>query len=125
MRFSRLLGSAVVFFAVMTGVPKATTSQQVGRWAVVTAYCSCSKCCGDDAIGLFASGRHVYWGGIAADWRLFPRGTRLEIEGFNGAFRVEDTGRLVRGSHVDIWMPSHRQAEEFGRQKLWVARATL
>ena len=126
MKLKKLAVTVVIaFFAYMGTVPDAETSAQTGRWVVATAYCSCTKCCGDDAIGLFASGNRVYWGGVAADWRVFPRGTKLEIEGFSIPFHVEDTGRLVKGAHVDIWMPSHRQAEEFGRQRLWASIGRL
>lgn len=126
MKFKKLAVTVVTaFFAYMGSVPDAETSARSGRWVIATAYCSCTKCCGDNAIGLFASGNRVYWGGVAADWRVFPRGTQLEIEGFSVPFRVEDTGRLVKGAHVDIWMPSHRQAEEFGRQRLWVNHSRL
>ncbi len=109
-----------VLFAYFGTTQVADTGQSTGRWAIVTAYCSCEECCGEHAVGLFASGRRVYWGGVAADWRVFPQGTKVEIEGFQGPFRVEDKGRLIKGSKLDIWMPTHAQAEDFGRQRLWV-----
>lgn len=100
----------------------ADTATSVGSWMTVTAYCSCSKCCGRHAAGYFASGEKTYWGGVAADWRLLPVGTKVQIEGFIGTFQVEDTGRVIKGSRLDIWMPTHDEAKEFGCQRLWVAR---
>src|ERR1700737_3241303 len=59
--------------------------------ATVTGYAT-----GGDggAIGnMTASGVPTHWGTVAADWRLYPLGTRLQIEGFpNDVFTVEDTG---------------------------------
>ncbi len=109
------------FLTSFSTVQVADTSTSVGRWMTVTAYCSCRKCCGSRAAGIFASGERAYWGGVAADWRLLPPGTKLEIEGYFGTFHVEDTGRVIKGSRLDIWMPTHRDAVEFGCQKLWVA----
>jgi 3D (Asp-Asp-Asp) domain-containing protein len=105
----------------MVGTVQATeTGKTTGRWMVVTAYCSCTRCCGEHAVGYFASGERAYWGGVAADWGLLPAGTELEIEGYIGAFKVEDTGRVIKGSRLDIWMPTHRAARKFGCQRLWV-----
>ncbi len=123
MRFRRIVIVVLsVFFAYMGSERVADTATSVGQWMTVTAYCSCSKCCGRHAVGDFASGERAYWGGVAADWRLLPPGTKVEVEGFIGTFQVEDTGRVIKGSRLDIWMPTHREAKEFGCQKLWVAR---
>lgn len=91
-----------------------------GRLFTVTAYCECEKCCGKNACGLFASGRPVYVGGVAADWRVLKKGTRITIQNCTGYFRVEDTGRLVKGNHIDIYMTNHSNALRFGVQKLRV-----
>jgi len=109
-----------LFFANVGTVQAAEPGKATGRWMIVTAYCSCTKCCGRHAAGYFASGERTYWGGVAADWRLLPAGTELGIEGYIGAFTVEDTGRVIKGSRLDIWMPTHRAAKQFGRQRLWV-----
>ena len=122
MRFRRIveIGLLVLFAGVGTE-QVADTATSVGRWMTVTAYCSCPKCCGRHAAGYFASGERAYWGGVAADWHLLPPGTKVEIEGFMGTFQVEDTGRVIKGARLDIWMRTHREAKEFGCQKLWVA----
>lgn len=77
----------------------------------MTAYCSCSKCCGSWAGGATASGttptagRTVAMGGI-------PFGTKLLING--NVYTVEDRGTAY--GHVDVFMGSHSQALSFGMQ---------
>ncbi|MBI5685454.1 MAG: 3D domain-containing protein [Verrucomicrobia bacterium] len=123
MKSWRIVGIVLgVLLASFGSVQVADTATSVGRWMTVTAYCSCTKCCGEHAAGYFASGEKVYWGGVAADWRVLPPGTKVEIQGFIGTFEVEDTGRVIKGPRLDIWMPTHREAKEFGKQRLWVAR---
>jgi 3D (Asp-Asp-Asp) domain-containing protein len=68
-----------------------------------------------------ASGLRTHWGTVAADWRVYPFGTRLQIEGFpNVIFVVEDTGGAVRGNSFDIWFPDQATAVAFGTRSLKV-----
>lgn len=67
--------------------------------------------------GKTASGQRTRQGIIAADPRVLPLGTRVQIEGM-GTFVVADTGGAVKGNKVDIWMPSNTQAKKFGRRKV-------
>jgi 3D (Asp-Asp-Asp) domain-containing protein len=71
------------------------------------------------AVGsITASGTHTHWGTVAADTRLFPFGTKLLIEGFDGVvFVVEDTGTAVRGLVFDVWFPEVAPAARFGLQR--------
>lgn len=77
----------------------------------LTAYCACSKCCGQWAGGATASGttptagRTVAMGGV-------PFGTKLLINGT--IYTVEDRGTGY--GHVDIFFNSHSAALSFGRQ---------
>jgi len=68
--------------------------------------------------GRTASGRMVAKGLIAADPRHLPLGSRVRIEtgGYSGEYLVADTGALVRGKRIDIWIPSSREAMRFGRR---------
>jgi 3D (Asp-Asp-Asp) domain-containing protein len=34
-----------------------------------------------------------------------------------GRFLIDDTGRLIKGNKIDIWMPTCREARIFGRRK--------
>lgn len=68
-----------------------------------------------------ATGTQAHWGTIAADWRLYPPGTRVQIEGFpNDVFVVEDSGGAVHGNAFDIWFPDFATASAFGTKSLHV-----
>jgi 3D (Asp-Asp-Asp) domain-containing protein len=68
-----------------------------------------------------ASGVRTHWGTVAADWHVYPLGTRLQIEGFpNVIFVVEDTGGGVRGNIFDVWFPDLSTAVAFGTKSLKV-----
>ena len=62
--------------------------------------------------GKTASGRMVSKGIIAADPRVLPLGSRvsLEVPGYHGEYLVADTGGMIRGRRIDIWIPSSREA---------------
>ena len=68
--------------------------------------------------GRTASGAGVRRGLIAADRRVLPLGTRVRLEagGYSGEYVVADTGGLIRGRKIDIWVPSTREAMRFGRR---------
>jgi 3D (Asp-Asp-Asp) domain-containing protein len=112
---------------IYTGAAR-TLAQSNGKsrivWLEVTAYCPCVKCCGPDAVGVTASGKPVAYNGgafVAADADLFPFGAKLSIPGYHDGNTVEviDRGSAIKGAKVDIFFPTHEQAEEWGRQ--WVA----
>ena len=62
--------------------------------AIVTGYANGAD---GGAVGsMTASGQRTHWGTVAADWRIYPLGTRLQIEGFpNDVFTVEDSGSAI------------------------------
>jgi 3D (Asp-Asp-Asp) domain-containing protein len=68
--------------------------------------------------GRTASGRMVTRGLIAADPRVLPLGSRVRLEhpGYSGEYLVADTGGMIRGKRIDIWIPSSREAMRFGRR---------
>lgn len=68
--------------------------------------------------GRTASGRLVTKGLIAADPGVLPLGTRVRLEAgaYSGEYLVADTGGAVRGKRIDIWTPSTREANRFGRR---------
>ena len=68
--------------------------------------------------GRTASGQMVSKGLIAADPRVLPLGSRVRLEtgAYSGEYLVADTGSMVRGRRIDIWMPSSREAMRFGRR---------
>lgn len=68
--------------------------------------------------GKTASGRMVSRGLIAADPRILPLGSRVRLDypGYSGEYLVADTGGLIRGRRIDIWIPTSREAMRFGRR---------
>ena len=87
--------------------------------ATVTGYANGAD--GGAVSSVTASGARTHWGTVAADWRVYPLGTRLQIEGFpNMVFTVEDTGGGVRGNIFDIWFPDLSTAVAFGTKSLKV-----
>lgn len=92
-----------------------------------TAYCSCEKCCDKDPsdkwYGITATGKRARWGTVAVDKRVIKLGSRLRIMGFpNTIFRAEDVGSAIKGNRIDVWFPSHREALNFGVQKIVIQR---
>ncbi len=70
--------------------------------------------------GRTASGKFVAKGLIAADRRVLPLGSRVRLDAgsYSGEYTVADTGALVRGRKIDIWMPSNIEARRFGRRRI-------
>jgi 3D (Asp-Asp-Asp) domain-containing protein len=65
-------------------------------------------------------GRYVRAGIVATDPRLFPLARYLELyvgRRYMGRFLIDDTGRLIKGNKIDVWMPTCREARIFGRRK--------
>jgi 3D (Asp-Asp-Asp) domain-containing protein len=72
--------------------------------------------------GRTATGGGVRRGIVAADRRVLPLGTRIQISAgaYSGAYTVADTGGAVRGRVIDIWVPSCSEANHFGRKTVMV-----
>ena len=102
---------------------------------LITAYCDCPICINVKGFrdGKFASGRPVYWGGIAAD-KSIPFGAEIELvpvmptdwlavrgllDGRKN-FTVEDRGGKIRGRHFDIFFPQSMGGHQIAKQ--WGAR---
>ena len=85
-----------------------------------TGYCVCTKCCGPNACGLTSTGKDARKTmGIAADPKLLPYKTKLNVPGI-GVMTVDDTGGAMRQDakkgicHIDIRFASHEDALKFG-----------
>lgn len=90
-----------------------------------TGYCGKPPCVDQRyADGRTASGSYVQQGSCAADWSVFPKGTWLFIPRY-GLCRVEDTGRLVRGAHIDLYFPDIADAVQWGRQQTTIRRVQM
>ena len=73
--------------------------------------------------GRTALGGGVRRGIVAADPRVLPLGTRINIDAgsYSGTYTVADTGGAVRGRVLDIWVPSCSEANRFGRRTIKVS----
>lgn len=103
------LESNIVPGGEVTGTPLYSSRVQV------THYCACSKCCGANANGITASGKHVASGMVAMSSH-YPFGTQLMIDGI--LYTVEDRGGSgIENdiSRVDIYVPDHQEALRLGR----------
>ena len=82
---------------------------------VATAYCKGHTT---------ASGVAVRTGVVAADPRMLPQGSVVELDGLpaphGGIYTVLDTGPKVQGRHVDVYMWSCHEALRFGRRPVKV-----
>ena len=110
-------------------VTEATTEEvemvSLGEFKL-TAYCSCSKCCGKWAKNRpkDKDGNEIVYGAlgieleegtsIAVDSDVIPYGSTVYINGH--AYTAHDTGGAVKGKHIDIYFADHQKAVEFGVQ---------
>ncbi len=75
-----------------------------------TAYCES---------GITKSGVLASPGIVAADPRVLPMGSLIcvDVPLYRGLYLVMDTGRLVKGNIIDIYIPNYDLATEFGRRE--------
>ncbi len=73
--------------------------------------------------GRTAMGGGVRRGIVAADPRILPLGTRIQVSAgsYSGTYTVADTGGAVRGRILDVWVPSRSEAMRFGRKNVMVS----
>lgn len=78
-----------------------------------TAYCD---------FGITYSGILVRRGMVAADPSILPIGSVVEVQAgdYSGIYTVMDTGGVIKGHIIDIYMPDHEEAIQFGRQSVKV-----
>lgn len=97
----------------------ATSAQGEGTTTYkITAYCSCSKCCGKTT-GRTASGTQATAGRTVAASGKFAFGTKLNIGGH--IYTVEDRGGAINGNKIDIYVSSHAEALRWGVKYLPVS----
>jgi hypothetical protein len=87
--------------------------------AVITAFCLCSACCGEDS-SRTASGRAPVLGVTIAAPRSVPFGTWVEIQLPAGRVlrrRVDDRTHRRYDGRWDVLVRTHLEAREFGLRK--------
>ncbi len=92
-------------------------------WMKVTAYSPDARSCGKFADGITATLHSVQTNGghlVAADTRLFPFGSMLSIEGYDegNIVPVLDRGGAIKGHHIDLLMPTHKVARQWGVKRM-------
>lgn len=102
-----------------TSATTSTASNTNGQIYKVTAYCSCSKCCGKSN-GRTASGTKATAGRTVAASSKFAFGTKLNING--QVYTVEDRGGAINGNRIDIYVNSHAAALAWGVRYLPVSQ---
>jgi 3D (Asp-Asp-Asp) domain-containing protein len=73
--------------------------------------------------GTTRSGAQTRRGIVAADPRVLPLGTKVKVENagrYSGHYVVKDTGRKIKGRKIDLFVPSHREARQFGKKDVRV-----
>jgi len=70
--------------------------------------------------GRTRSGAYVRRGVIAADPRVIPIGSVVQIKtpGYSGVYTVHDTGGKIKGKIIDVWVETPREARSFGRRQI-------
>lgn len=78
-----------------------------------TAYC---------ITGITKSGAKVAPGHVAADPKVIPLGSMIYVDSpsMRGVYQVLDTGELIKGKIIDIFIPSYERCMEFGRREVKV-----
>lgn len=66
-----------------------------------------------------ATGIWPYRGIVAVDPRVIPLGTRLYVEGYGYAV-AQDTGGLIKGNRIDVFLDSEAEAIQWGRKAVTV-----
>jgi 3D (Asp-Asp-Asp) domain-containing protein len=73
--------------------------------------------------GRTAAGVKPHRGIIAADPRVLPPGSKVQVKNagkLSGTYKVGDTGGGVHGRKIDIYTPSKRSARRFGARQVQV-----
>ncbi len=78
-----------------------------------TAYC---------ITGISKSGTMIAPGHVAADPKVIPLGSMIYVDSplMGGIYQVRDTGALIKGNIIDIFIPSYERCREFGRRMVKV-----
>ena len=78
-----------------------------------TAYC---------VTGITKSGAATAPGRVASDPKVIPLGSLIYVDSplMGGIYQVLDTGELIKGKIIDIFIPNYDMCKEFGRRMVKV-----
>ena len=93
--------------AAATSGPSSNIS--AGESFSATAYC---------LSGTTATGHRTRPGLVSADPEVIPLGSLIYVDSplMGGIYQVLDTGELIKGKIIDIFIPSYERCVEFGRR---------
>lgn len=99
---------------------KPSSDKKIAKTAAVSNFRATAYC----LRGRTANGGSVRRGIVAADPRVLPLGSRIQITagGYSGIYTVTDTGGAVKGRKIDIWVASCSEARQFGNRSIIVTR---
>jgi 3D (Asp-Asp-Asp) domain-containing protein len=99
--------------AFPSSVMDSTPSAPVLEDFHATAYC---------VNGITKSGVQAALGHVAADPKVIPLGSMIYVDSpfMGGIYQVLDTGELIKGKIIDIFIPSYGLCREFGRRMVKV-----
>lgn len=92
----------------------------------LTAYCSCSLCCGKWANNrpIDKNGNTIVYGSIgerlmegysiAVDPSVIPYGAKVIIDG--RTYKAQDCGGAIKGKRIDVYFENHQDALNYGVQ---------
>jgi 3D (Asp-Asp-Asp) domain-containing protein len=114
-RIARRLAAVVIRSEKVTtrySEPVMVLSMEITAYSPTVAECDASPL-------VTASGKRVYVGGIAADLSVLPFGSIVIIPNYNNGdpCTVIDTGSLIRGKTLDVFMWSSEDARQWGRRR--------
>lgn len=112
---SKTENKEVITVTIDSPTDSKTESNIVSKAGSFTATAYCLQ-------GRTATGGSVRRGIVAADPRVLPLGTRINLNAgtYSGSYVVADTGGAVKGKKLDIWVPSCTEARRFGRRSVGV-----
>lgn len=107
-------------FSEIENLVASVVAESGSKSALIGAFTATAYC----LKGKTASGGGVRRGIVAADPRILPLGTKINLNAgqYSGSYLVADTGGGVKGRKLDIWVPSCSEAKRFGRRTVKVNR---
>jgi 3D (Asp-Asp-Asp) domain-containing protein len=118
-------GAAALFSVIaICAVPltaEARPKRKTTPWMRMSATAYCAR-------GTTDSGAQTRRGSVAADPRLIPLGSTIQVRGLtgvrDGTYTVLDSGRGIKGHEIDVFIPQCAAARKFGRQHVRVKVVT-
>lgn len=107
-------------FSEIENLIEAAVAVEGGKSASAGSFSATAYC----LKGRTASGAGVRRGIVAADRRILPLGTRINLKAgaYSGNYVVADTGGAIKGRKLDIWVANCSEARRFGRRNVTVNR---